>query len=204
MQLPGGTMRIPRTLRSRYRDAVGGNYLRLVGENLAARRIDQYFQPLRVVGAIGLVVAEGLDPCGVFQTPPGCVEQRLVDTEVVRISMHVGYRFAKRDDLVARSSQVIPETVRKASCGQRRRVDLECRRSPGRFSDGTACGPGGTGVSGMPCWRPLRDAARRTAWLQMSIPCGFQACPLCGRAVDPPSAAQEASAGDREARGSTG
>jgi len=54
---------------SRYRHAVPGHDLLLVGEHFPAAWVDQPLQPVHVVGPILLVVAERLDTREIFQTP---------------------------------------------------------------------------------------------------------------------------------------
>ena len=95
---------------------------------------------MRVVVAVLLVVAEGLDAREVLQTLPGRVEQRLVDPEVVRVAVDVGDRPPEGDDLVAERGQERLEAVGLAvGLGQRLRIAQGARVASVRSKPGSAC-----------------------------------------------------------------
>src|SRR5882762_4108469 len=85
--------------------AIGRDDLGLVGEDFAARGVDEDLEPVYVVGAVGLVVAEGFDAGEIFEALALRVLEGLVDAEIVRVAVDVGDRLLEGDDLVAQSEQ---------------------------------------------------------------------------------------------------
>jgi len=83
-------------LRRGYGHAIRRHNLRLVGENLATLWIDSHFQPVIIVGAVFLVIAECFHTRKVFQPLALRGEERPIDAEVMRVSMHVGNRPLER------------------------------------------------------------------------------------------------------------
>src|SRR5258707_354889 len=83
--------------RRRNGRAIGRHDLGLVRKHFAAARVDRHLEPVHVVGAVRLVVPEGLDAGEVLDAPALGVEQRLVDPVVMRIAVHVGDRSAEGD-----------------------------------------------------------------------------------------------------------
>src|ERR1041384_6722829 len=65
---------------------VGRHDLRLIREDLAVADVDAHLQPVHIVVAVGLVIAEGLDARKILEPLARHVQQRLVDAEVVRVA----------------------------------------------------------------------------------------------------------------------
>src|SRR5215813_13461200 len=80
---------------------VGGNDLRLKGKHFAAVSIHQHFHPMDIVGAVCLVVAKGLHSRKVFQPASLGIEERFINPEIMRVSVHIGDRLLEGNDLVA-------------------------------------------------------------------------------------------------------
>src|SRR5437773_2956752 len=74
-------------LRRRDSQSAAGDDLRLIREDLAAAGVHEHLQPVNVVVAILLVVAERLDARKVLEPPTLGVKERLVDPEVVRVAV---------------------------------------------------------------------------------------------------------------------
>lgn len=81
------------------RHAVSRNDLRLVAEYLTAPRIHQYLQPVHVIDAVFLMVAESLHAGEILKALASAVQKRLVHPEIVGISMHPCDRLLKCDYL---------------------------------------------------------------------------------------------------------
>ena len=97
------------------------NDLRLVGEYLSSFGIDQYFHPLHVVVSALCVIAERLDACEVLEPDEARgIHQRLVDAEVVRVTVHVRDGFTEGNHLCAQGDEKIPEAIETRSGGCRR------------------------------------------------------------------------------------
>src|SRR5258705_5108432 len=101
----------PAGLRGWDGNAIGRNDLGLVGEDFAAGGIDEDLEPVYVVGAVGLVVAEGFDAGEIFEALAFRVLEGLVDAEIVRVAVDEGDRLLEADDLVAQSEQERLEPV---------------------------------------------------------------------------------------------
>jgi len=65
--------------------SVGRDDLRLVREDIPAAGIDEDLQPVHVIVAVRLVVAERLDARKIFEPATERIQERLVDPEVVRV-----------------------------------------------------------------------------------------------------------------------
>src|SRR5262245_15373746 len=96
-RLPGSYSRLWR----RDGRAVRWHDLRLIREHLAALRIHEHLHPMHVVVAVRGVIAKGLDAGEVLDAAAFGVLERLVDSEVVRVAMHVGDRLPEGDHLIA-------------------------------------------------------------------------------------------------------
>src|SRR5262249_5216054 len=101
--------RVPRrnglSLRGRDCYAIGGDDLRLVSEDFAAAGVHDYLHPIHIVGAVGLVISEGFHASEVFQAASLGVEERLVNAEVMGVTVDIGHRPFKGDHFVAQGEK---------------------------------------------------------------------------------------------------
>ena len=58
-------------------------------------------------------LAERLDASEILQPASLCIQERLVDAEIMRVTVHVGDRLAERDDLIAERDEEFLEAVRQ-------------------------------------------------------------------------------------------
>src|SRR5262249_32824762 len=96
----GSPLRCHSSSRRRHGNSIGGYDLRLEGEHLAGPIVDQNLHPVHVVDAVLLVVAEGLHPEEVFETPTLSVEKRPVDAEIMGVAVDIRDRSLERDNLI--------------------------------------------------------------------------------------------------------
>jgi hypothetical protein len=73
----------------------------LIREDFAGAGIDQDFQPVHIVGAVFLMVAESFYAREILETLSEGVLEGLIDSEIVRVAMYVDYRSLESYDLVA-------------------------------------------------------------------------------------------------------
>jgi len=85
--------------------------LRLERKDLARAGIDPNLQPLHVVVAVPLVVAEGLDADEVLEPQALTVQEGSVDPEVMRVAVDIGDGLPEGDDLITQCEQEVLETV---------------------------------------------------------------------------------------------
>ena len=124
-------------LRRRDSQSVAGDDLRLIREDLAAAGVHEHLQPVNVVVAILLVVAERLDARKVLEPPTLGVKERLVDPEVVRVAVDVGDRLREGDHLFAQRDKELLEAVKLAvGLGERLRVAQRRSRPVGEIPAG--------------------------------------------------------------------
>src|SRR5262245_2963678 len=63
--------------------------LRLKLKHPPAAGVHQYLHPLDVIGAVRRVVPEGFEAGKVLESPPTHIEKRSVNSEVMRVTVHI-------------------------------------------------------------------------------------------------------------------
>jgi hypothetical protein len=98
-------------LRGGNGDAVAGDDLLLVGEDLAGAGIDEHLKPLHIIVVVLGVIAEGFDAREIFETLSERIQKWLVYPKVMRIAMYIRNRLRECDYLVAKGDEEVMEAV---------------------------------------------------------------------------------------------
>ena len=98
------------------RDPVARNDLLLIRKNLTAAGVHQDLEPVNVIGAVLLMVAKRFNAREVFQSAALLIQERLIDSKIVGIAMHVDNGLLESDYLLPQSYKeilkAVSETVR--------------------------------------------------------------------------------------------
>src|SRR5947207_11773641 len=93
------------------RDPVARNDLLLIRKNLTAAGVHQDLEPVNVIGAVLLMVAKRFNAREVFQSAALLIQERLIDSKIVGIAMHVDNGLLESDCLLPQSHQEVLEAV---------------------------------------------------------------------------------------------
>ncbi len=87
------------------------NDLLLIREDLPRLSIHEDLQPVDVVVAVFLMIAKRFDPSEVLKALPSGIQKWLIDTKIVRVSVHVVPRLFEGDDFSPQGQKELLEDI---------------------------------------------------------------------------------------------